>query len=482
MKSLRAQLAWRLFIGGALLLGVGGMLAYWQMQRALMAEADAALRALAQSIATLAEQKNGEISLELPGEGLPQLGQKDAPDVFLLRTAGGGEVARSPSLGTNALPTGAGTVAAPSFADVVLGDGRILRCAGLRFTPAEEDEDEHPSRVSKVDAVLVVGRDRAPLERTLATLRMSLWLAGVTALGLLVALVHWGLRRGLAPVSALAGQVSAIHATSLGRRLSVEPLPLELQPIAVRLNELLARLEAAFERERRFTATAAHELRTPLAELRTLAEVSLGTPATIAEHTESWDDALKTILGMESLAVSLLELARADAGSPSAHGLRSEPVRLGEAVDKAWVPFSARAAARLVSLRTELDEAWSVQADPGVLGIVLGNLCANAAEYAVRGTAFRIHAENGADTVTLHFRNQTENLMAVDVPHLFERFWRKDEARTDRRRHGLGLALAMEFAKLTGATLTASVEDNSEVDFALCLPRAQEGPKARPAK
>lgn len=471
MKSLRAQLAWRLFIGGALLLGVGGMLAYWQMQRALVEEADAALRALAQSIAALAEQKNGKISLELPAGSLPQLGPKDAPDVFVLRAAGGGEVARSSSLGTDALPTGAGTVAAPSYVNVVLGDGRTLRCASLRFTPAEEDEDEHPSRVPKVEAVLVVGRDCAPLERTLATLRMSLWLAGAAALGLLVALVHWGLRRGLAPVSALAGQVSAIHAASLGRRLSVDPLPLELQPIAVRLNELLARLEAAFERERRFTATAAHELRTPLAELRTLAEVSLATPATIAEHTESWDDALKTILGMESLALGLLELARADAAPQASQGLRSEPVRLCEAVAKAWEPFSIRAAERAVSLRTELDEALAVQADPGVLGIVLGNLCANAAEYAVRGTGFHIRAEEGADTVTVRFRNQSENLTAADVPHLFERFWRKDEARTDRRRHGLGLALAAEFAQLMGATLIASVKDNSEVDFALGLPK-----------
>ncbi len=468
MKSLRAQLAWRLLIGGALLLGLAGAVAYWQMRRALVAEADAALRAMAQSIAALVEQKNGRVSLEIPSASLPQFDRPDGTDVYVLRAAEGAEIARSASLGKSVLPAGEGTMDAPGCADVTLTDGRAFRCASLHFTPPEEDEDEHPARFQKVGTVLVVGRDRAPLEHTLALLRVSLLLAGAAALGLLAALAHWGIRRGLAPVSALGEQVSAIDAASLGNRLAVDPLPQELQPIALRLNALLERLEAAFARERRFTATAAHELRTPLAELRALAEVNLTTPATESERSESWRDALATILRMESLALRLLDLARAEHGD---RAVARCAVPLGAALAAAWQPWQRRAAERGVSLEAALPPELTALANVEILDIVLGNLCANAAEYAARQTPLRVQAVTENGTVRAHFRNRVENLTAADLPHLFERFWRKDESRSDGRRHGLGLALASEFAELMGATLSAKMSGDHDVEFELSLPR-----------
>jgi signal transduction histidine kinase len=102
------------------------------------------------------------------------------------------------------------------------------------------------------------------LDRAITSLWAILLLVGTGALGVLSALIYWGVRAGLAPLDRLGGSVATVDADSLATRFQVASLQSELQPIVVRLNELLARLESAFARQRRFTATAAHELRTPL--------------------------------------------------------------------------------------------------------------------------------------------------------------------------------------------------------------------------
>ncbi len=468
MKSIRIQLTLRLLIGSGLLLGLAGTALHWQMRKALTAEFDATLRATTQSLAALTEKKQGAINFEFAGETMPQFERGNGSDIFLLRTTDGREVARSPSLGTAALPMRAGSPEVPDYFDLILSDDRAARCASLRFTPQDgEDGERKSNKVPALEAVLVVGRDRAPLDHALAALRAALLVIGASSLTLLAVLVRWGVRSGLVPLDHLGESVAAVNAASLGTRFPAASLPIELRPIAARLNELLARLESTFVRERQFTASAAHELRTPLAELRALAELNLSTPATEAERTESWRDAHNATLRMESLALRLLELARAE---DSSRALHCEPVALAGAFAAAWKPWVARAAERGITLIASLPPELTCYTDPTLLRVILGNLCANAAEHAPAGTALRITATCAPVAVTLHFTNQAGDLTATDLPHLFERFWRRDAARTDARHHGLGLALAAEFATLLGCTLTAKLCTNGELEFSLRLP------------
>lgn len=469
MKSIRTLLTLRLLAGGTLLLGAAGLVLHWQVRHALTAEFDATLRATAQSLASLTEQEHGKARLKSAGENMPQFERANGSEVFLMTTADGREIERSASLGSATLPLHANSLEAPANFNTTLPDGRAFRCAGVRFRPHLEDDEQRENGPPGIQALLVVGHDRAPLDQTLATLRDSLLVVGVGTLALLAALVRWGVGGGLSPLARLGKSVAAVDAASLSTRFPAGDLPDELRPIAARLNELLARLESAFARERRFTVTAAHELRTPLAELRALAEVNLTTPATASERAESWRDTLATTLRMESLAVRLLELARAE---DPARTFDLQNVRLAGAVTAAWQPWASRAVERQIDLIVALPPDLTVHSDPALLGVILGNLCANAAEHASTASPVRVTATLAGENMTLHFKNRAGDLTAADLPHLFERFWRKDPSRADAGHHGLGLALAAEFATLLGGTLTARIDPDGEVDFALQLPGA----------
>lgn len=464
MKSLRAQLTIRLLIGGALLLVAVGGLLQWQMRRALTAEFDVSLMAMLNTMTMLVEQERGHVSIDFTGADISQLEQMNGTQIMLLRSVDGREIARSRSLGATQLPLRVGSIAAPMFFDTQLADGRAMRCAGVRFRPEYEDETPRPPQV---EAVLVIGLSRAPLDRALTSLWAILLLVGAGALAVLSALLYWGVRAGLAPLDRLGGSVAAVDAGSLATRFQVTFLPAELQPIVVRLNELLARLESAFARQRRFTATAAHELRTPLTELRALAEVNLTTPGSATESEQSWRDALETTLRMESLALRLLDLTRAEDG---ALVLQRSTVSLPQAFAAAWHPWSGRAAERQIEARIILPSELSVEADPTLLAVVLGNLCGNAVEHSPQGSPFTVEGNRTIDGISLRFENRTDELTETDLPHLFEPFWRKDTARSDRQHHGLGLALAAEFATLLGGNLCAQFGGNGKVAFTLWLP------------
>jgi signal transduction histidine kinase len=465
MKSLRAQLTLRLLIGGILLLVAVGGLLQWQMRHALTAEFDVSLMAMLNTTATLVEQKQGHVSIDFTGENVSQLERPNGTEVLLLRSVDGHEITRSRSLGTTQLPLRAGSMVEPRFFEAQLADGRIVRCAGVRFTPEYEDETPRPPQV---EAVLAIGLSRAPLDRAFTSLWAILLLVGVGALAMLSALVYWGVRAGLAPLDRLGGSVAAVDAGSLATRFQVASLPAELQPIVVRLNELLARLESAFARQRRFTATAAHELRTPLAELRALAEVNLTTPGNATESEQSWRDALETTLRMESLALRLLDLTRAE---DRALVLQRSTVSLAQAFAAAWRPWSGRAAERQIEPRVALPPELSAEADPTLLAVVLGNLCGNAVEHSPRGSPVTVQGNRTIDEISLRFENRTDELTEADLPHLFEPFWRKDTARSDGHHHGLGLALAAEFATLLGGKISTSFDGNGIVAFTLWLPK-----------
>lgn len=458
MNSLRIRLTLSLLLGGLLLLGGAGLIFQWRMRRALTREFDEGLKLSAQSLQAFIEEKDHGLKMDSDVDDMPQFSRTRGDTIFLLRTAGGKEVRRSHSLGDQSLPPVRISGDRSRAFETTLADGRELRCLATAF------DVDSPHSPQPDQALLIVGRLREPLEHTLEGLRISLLLSGGVTLAALTALVLWGVRHGLRPLERLGREISGVNAASLSTRFPVGPLPAELRPITLRLNELLGRLEAVFEREKRFTANVAHELRTPLAELRTLAEVNLlAPPESAGENLACWHDVSAISGRMESLALRLLELARSEQGRQTIH---REPLRPAGRIAEICKRFSSQSIARGILCENSIPAELEWQSDPVLLDLIFTNLIGNAVQHAPADSVLHIRW----DGVALHFSNEAPELQKEDLPDLFERFWKKDASRSDGRRHGLGLALARETAELLGGTLDARLTDGSVLEFVLQLP------------
>ena len=436
MNSIRRQLTRNLLIATLVLLG-GGLLAVYLLAREMVLEQfDAALRAKALAISTTTRAGPEGISVAFNDRFLRGFDDDKPRDFFQMWDESDRTIAQSESLRKrDNLPRRTGKLEKPERWSLTLPTGRPGRAIGFKFKPAADGAGQGAREVK-----LVVAADAENLEEALwALLGLS---AGCAALlvGATLWLIPRVLRRGLRPLEVLGEQAARIEAETLATRFQAEALPVELQPIAGRLNDLLARLERSFERERRFSADLAHELRTPIAELRSLAECALKWPET--RDSSSDRDTLAIAQQMEQLVTHLLALARSEQGELT---VQTVTVALDEMVRDVWRGFAARAEERGLKVGISLAPA-AAAADAALLRAVLVNLCENAVDYTPAGGEVLIAVTTRHDRVIVTVANETADLAPTDVDRLFDRFWRKEAARTGGRHFGLGLSLARAFA------------------------------------
>ncbi len=274
----------------------------------------------------------------------------------------------------------------------------------------------------------------ADATRSIAELVTALAL-GVPVVTLLLAVIGWVLvGRALRPVDALTEQAAAIPGTALDRRLDVPPAEDELGRLATTLNALLARIETSAERQTRFVADAAHELRSPLAALRAQLEVAARHPAG-APTRELAPTLLRETLRLSRIVEDLLQLARLDA-HPAAH---TQPVDLDDIV----LDQAQRARELGAQLDTSQVRAARVHGDPGSLHSVVRNLIDNATRHAHTTTTLTLRAHTG--TVTLVVSDDGPGIAQADRARVFDRFTRLDQARgPDAGGSGLGLAIVRD--------------------------------------
>lgn len=466
MTSIRRRMTLTLLVVCSLLWGCGGVVLYLVLRAGLVAEFDQALEATALTLQPMTEFTQGRIEFDAGGELMPSFGRSaPRPDYFQIALPDGTTLARSPSLRKKDLSQGDGRLTHAAW-DVTLPDGMRGRARVVRFVP-KTDEDEPPASAEGPgpgEVSLVVARHRADLDHRLFLLAIAMLLVGASTAGATAAVVTIVVGRGLRPLSGLAARAGAIDASSLQLRFPTEGLPAELSPIALKLNELLTRLEASFSRERRFSADAAHELRTPIAELRTLAEVSLKWPVDGEAARAALTDALAIALQMESIATNLMALTRCEGGLlPS----RSETVDLGSLMEEVWQPLAEQARVKRLSVTMSVPASAAFVTDPAALRAIISNLLSNATEYSPVGGTIHLRAEGGNGMVRLAVSNTTVDLGKSDLPHLFERFWRKDPSRSSSLHSGLGLSLAKAYADSLGMQLRADLSGPEELTVTL---------------
>ena len=474
MRSIRAGLVVGLTIGFGCLLAAGGVALYFAVRTVLLRDFDTALLARAQALVTLTESNGEKIELEFSEQIMTEFTNGLHPAWFELWYQDGPVIERSPSLrGRDLSRHAAASAGTPLFWNLSLSEGRDARAVEMTFVPELADEKKTAGKVIPAAraATIMVAVETAQLDRQL---RAIAWVAVVgslvmlTCAGLLAAAV---IRHTLKPLERLADRVNGIDPAGLGVRFPGEGLPAELQPICQRLNELLERLENAFQRERAFSANAAHELRTPVAELRTLAEVALKWPESSAESQQAFADAKAIAEQMEGIVSGLSTIARCESGTEA---VQRGPVVLEPLLQKAWHPFAAQVAEKALVLSMNIPAGVVVESDPALLGILFTNLFSNAVEYSPRGGEISVGIATSDGFTNVRVANATPDLIAADLPHVFDRFWRKTAARTSQNRTGLGLSICRATADLLGASLRAELEEGTFV-ISLVLPHLCPG-------
>lgn len=453
MRSLRSTLSAVMLGLGALIL-LGALTAVHTLASGLLErQFDRGLLERATSLATLLEQVGEHFELHFSDEAMPRYAVHERPEYFQL-WSGARELERSVSLvlAQAELPRTADAEPGVELAELELPDGRAGRMVTLT-TPVHHyapdpasGADPGPMLVSVVVAI-----ERRELREMQESLLLGVFGLGLVLLSLLVFLGTRALTLGLRPLARLADELALLEreegpADGLARL----ELPVELAPVTQRIGSLTASLQAALARERRATAGMAHELRTPVAELRAVSDVALQSPDDIAGLRQAVSECRDIALGMQTLITTLLALARSRAPEP----LVQEQVDLAELVDRLWHSLDGRARERGL----EWTLVTGIALPPVVVNLqalraVLGNLFDNACDHARRGTRSECRLESGAFGTRVVVRNVVEGLRPEELAQLGEPFWRADQARADREHFGLGLALARECAAAAGFEL-----------------------------
>ena len=451
----RLPLRWRLTLAFAgvmaVLLAVTGAFLYVRLGNTLDEQIDQSLRARADDVAVLVGRS---------GTGLAHgVRLAEGEEAFAqVLTPSGTVVDLTPPLDRTPLLTPDQLARAREDTVVVesgplpgLDTGRIR----LLATPVESLRGRF---------VIVSGASLGDRDDALTALRRQLLIGGPIAL-LLASLAGYLLAgAALRPVESMRRRAEEISATVAGRRLPVPETDDEIARLARTLNQMLARIEAGFERERRFVAEASHELRTPLALLKTELELAVRHPRSQDELRTAIASAAEETDRLTALAEDLLVLARSNEGQLR---IVAQPLGTRELLDTVARRFERRAHDSGVALEVDASPQLTVLGDRPRLEQALGNLVDNALRYG--GGTVRLQARSRNGSVELRVSDEGAGFAPDFLPRAFERFSRDDGGRV-RGSTGLGLAIVQAIARAHGGAARAANAPDGGAEVTLVLP------------
>lgn len=301
-------------------------------------------------------------------------------------------------------------------------------------------------------------------------------LLGLLPLGVLLGSAGgwWMSRRALSPVDEMTRAARSLSLRNLRARLTVPATGDELARLAETWNEVLGRLDNAVQRLVQFSADASHELRTPVALVRTTAEVALRHERSPADYRRALAQIQGEAEQMSQLIEALLWLARSDSGQERNPYTLVDLCILVQSACKQLAP-PAFARQLQFTCRTSC-EAVEVLGDEGSLRRLTVLLIENALKYTLPGGTVEVWVGRHAHGAMIEVRDTGIGIAPEDLPHIFERFWRADRARTSGSGTGLGLAIAKEIVESHCGSITVESSPQRSTVFTVILPTAPGGP------
>jgi signal transduction histidine kinase len=325
-----------------------------------------------------------------------------------------------------------------------------------------------PLTLDSRSAYLEDGVDVTPIRDSIRQFLIAISIVAPIVLVLSVAGGYWLVGLALEPITQLSEGLAAIQPKRLDARLEPPPIHDEVARLTEAINALLSRLESASIAERRFASDAAHELRTPLATLRTGLEVTLARPRGPEENRAALETALSEVIAMCKMADDLLMLARLDRET----ALNSTVIDLSEIAGEVAANIEPVAHERQLRFNIDLARGALVHGNPPDLRRVVINLLDNAFKFAPGGGKIGLSVAHNGNSVTMRVIDNGPGIPAADLPLVFERFYRSKSARAEGS--GLGLSLCKEVVRHHHGDITLANLPSGGCEAIVTLPAATE--------
>jgi len=428
-------------------------------------EFDRALESKALALVALTSREKNYIEVDYSEDEMPEFDNEEELEYFQVFFQDGTLIESSEDAEDETFPIDLEAPNEFQFRNIELPDERRGRLVQISFVPRFDEEDEIlpveevideeeladlfeiPENIEPKSAriILVVARNRERLDQLIIFLYGTLAAVDTLLLIGISIVTKTSIRKGLKPIDQLNAQIRMISPEAADQRIVLENPPEELQTILNALNKLLDNTQDAFARERRFSSAVAHELRTPVAELRMSCETGQRWPDDVECVKRLFQDNHEIALHMERIVTNLLQLTQCHNQTSI---LDLEEFTVHSLVKDCWKRTSDIANRKELILDDRINPSEKVISDRAKLEIILQNLIDNAVSYSVTGSVVVFSSANDDGTLTLVIENETNNIEKSDLEHLFERFWRKDPARSADNHTGLGLALVKALAEL----------------------------------
>lgn len=466
MFSIRKKLTLTLLIGIMAIVLLGGFHLYYFFQSSSLNRFDSYLSTKVRTIAALLEQDQTDFNYELD-KFLPEIEKKTDSEYFQIWLENGSVLRKSRSLKKFNLTRRTGSLATPEFWDLTLPDGREGRAVGIHFMYSSDDENLS-AVFAKQPIEIVFASSKIRLKNDVQNFGIRLTIEMLLILLVIVVIVPYFVKKGVSPINKLADSVSEVDSKSLDKRFSPLGLPKELKPIAQKLNELLVRLEEAFKREKRLTADVAHELKTPISELITLAEVNLNWPDSNVDNKKVLTDVLDIAKQMQNLISTILTQVRMESRTQR---INLEQINLSNVLNDLVKIHKKSAEAKSLNFETSFTDGITIETDKAMFYSILNNLLGNAVQYCAENGSITCSTNVDEETTVIRIINTNVDLAKQDLTHIFEPMWRKSQSRTSINNSGLGLTLVKSFCELLSINLKAEILDSNDFCVTLIVKR-----------
>jgi len=527
VKSLQARLIAGGVLVFAISFVAAGVAVYGFTRSGLYGEFDESLHNKIQTFAHLLEETEDGIQFKLD-ESLIDFNRRDVVPSLFEVWIDDDVIVRSPELGMTRLSRGSGSLLRPAYEDLMIVERPARQISVTftpqYIPPEDEDEDEDEDddeyereddeyddeddeyereddeydheefetrrserfqfssqssppgvpaesgvvtltwQQSRPEVTIAVARYVDNIEQQLDRLRLVLIFVGLAGAAAGCSVMVLVVRGGLRPIDVVGRKIAAIDENSLSARVPTDRVPTEIEPMVRRLNELLGRLDTAFVRERAFSSNLAHELRTPLAGLRSTLEVYLSRLHEPEEYAAALEACLRICNQSQHLVENLLAIARLET---RAMQIERRVTRVLELFDECWSPLAERSMAKGVQTDFQISDD-AINTDPEMLRVILRNVLSNAVSHCDEGGTISGRSFVKDGLWELQLANSGNRLSTDDVDRVFDRLWRGDVSRHMTGEHfGLGLTLTKRFVETLGGSVHVSVDTSFRITITL---------------